>query len=52
VPDRFHVEDAVLPEVKAIEQLPAARRAGKPKQHIVTAITRELTGFVWATLIP
>jgi transposase len=23
---------------------------GKPKQHIVTAIARELTGFVWATL--
>jgi len=29
-------------------QHPAAR--GKPKQHIVTAIARELTGFVWATL--
>ena len=24
---------------------------GKPKQHIVTAIARELTGFVWAALI-
>ena len=24
---------------------------GKPKQHVVTAIARELTGFVWATLI-
>ena len=24
---------------------------GKPKQHIVTAIARELTGFLWATLI-
>jgi transposase len=24
---------------------------GKPKQHIVTAVARELTGFVWATLI-
>jgi transposase len=23
---------------------------GKPKQHIVTAIARELTGFVWAAL--
>ena len=23
---------------------------GKPKQHVVTAIARELTGFVWATL--
>ena len=23
---------------------------GKPKQHIVTAVARELTGFVWATL--
>jgi transposase len=23
---------------------------GKPKQHIVTAIARELTGFVWAGL--
>jgi hypothetical protein len=23
----------------------------KPKQHVVTATTRELTGFVWATLI-
>ena len=24
---------------------------GKPKQHVVTAIARELTGFVWAALI-
>jgi transposase len=24
---------------------------GKPKQHIVTAVARELTGFVWAALI-
>jgi transposase len=24
---------------------------GKPKQHIVTAVARELTGFLWATLI-
>ena len=24
---------------------------GKPKQHIVTAIARELSGFLWATLI-
>jgi transposase len=24
---------------------------GKPKQHVVTAIARELSGFVWATLI-
>ena len=23
---------------------------GKPKQHIVTAVARELTGFIWATL--
>ena len=23
---------------------------GKPTQHVVTAIARELTGFVWATL--
>ena len=23
---------------------------GKPKQHIVTAVARELTGFVWAAL--
>ena len=23
---------------------------GKHKQHVVTAIARELTGFVWATL--
>jgi hypothetical protein len=23
---------------------------GQPKQHVVTAIARELTGFVWATL--
>jgi transposase len=23
---------------------------GKPKQHVVTAVARELTGFVWATL--
>jgi hypothetical protein len=23
---------------------------GKPMQHVVTAIARELTGFVWATL--
>jgi transposase len=23
---------------------------GKPKQHVVTAIARELTGFVWAAL--
>ena len=26
------------------------RRPGKRKQHIVTAIARELTGFVWAAL--
>jgi transposase len=25
---------------------------GKPKQHVVTAVARELTGFLWATLIP
>jgi transposase len=25
---------------------------GKPKQHVVTAIARELTGFVWAALTP
>ena len=25
---------------------------GKPNQHIVTAIARELAGFVWAALIP
>jgi transposase len=25
---------------------------GKPKQHIVTAVARELTGFVWAALTP
>ena len=25
---------------------------GKPKQHIVTAVARELTGFVWAVLTP
>ena len=24
---------------------------GKPKQYVVTAIARELTGFVWAALI-
>ena len=24
---------------------------GKPKQHIVTAVARELTGFLWATLV-
>jgi hypothetical protein len=23
---------------------------GKPKQHIVTAVARELTGFLWAAL--
>jgi len=23
---------------------------GKPKQHVVTAVARELTGFIWATL--
>ena len=23
---------------------------GKPKQHIVTAIARELSGFLWAAL--
>lgn len=23
---------------------------GTPKQHIVTAVARELTGFVWAAL--
>jgi hypothetical protein len=23
---------------------------GKAKQHIVTAVARELTGFLWATL--
>jgi len=25
---------------------------GKPKQHVVTAIARELTGFLWAVLVP
>jgi transposase len=25
---------------------------GKPKQHIVTAVARELTGFIWAALTP
>jgi hypothetical protein len=25
---------------------------GKPKLHVVTAVARELTGFVWATLTP
>ena len=25
---------------------------GKPKQHIVTAVARELTGFLWAVLTP
>jgi transposase len=25
---------------------------GKPKQHIVTAVARELTGFLWAALMP
>jgi transposase len=25
---------------------------GKPKQHVVTAIARELTGFLWAALAP
>lgn len=24
---------------------------GKPKQHVVTAVARELTGFVWAVLV-
>ena len=24
---------------------------GKPKQHVITAVARELTGFVWAALI-
>ncbi|HUR32681.1 MAG TPA: IS110 family transposase, partial [Vicinamibacterales bacterium] len=23
---------------------------GKPKQHVVTAVARELTGFLWAAL--
>jgi len=25
---------------------------GKSKQHVVTAIARELTGFLWAVLVP
>ena len=25
---------------------------GKPKSHVVTAIARELTGFLWAALVP
>lgn len=25
---------------------------GKPKQHVITAVGRELTGFVWAALTP
>ena len=25
---------------------------GKPRQHIVTAVARELTGFLWAALVP
>lgn len=45
---------ALLPAWRAQQRLYrryqrlAAR--GKPKQHVVTAIARELTGFVWATL--
>jgi hypothetical protein len=23
---------------------------GEPKQHVVTAVARELTGFIWAAL--
>lgn len=28
------------------------RARGKPNQHVITAVARELTGFVWAALIP
>jgi transposase len=27
------------------------RARGKPNQHVITAVARELTGFVWAALI-
>jgi transposase len=28
------------------------RARGKPNPHVITAVARELTGFVWATLVP
>ena len=34
-----------------VEQVRSGLAArGKPKQHIVTAVARELTGFLWAVL--
>ena len=44
--DRARVDGAAA----AASSLSAAGARGKPKQHIVTAVARELTGFVWAAL--
>jgi len=46
-PAKQHAWRAQLRLYRRYQRL-AAR--GKPKQHVVTAIARELTGFVWATL--
>jgi transposase len=46
-PARLHAWRAQQRLYRRYQRL-AAR--GKPKQHVVTAIARELTGFVWATL--
>lgn len=50
-----HAPAAVLARAWAAQQRLHRRYArlaarGKPKQHIVTAVARELTGFVWAAL--
>jgi transposase len=47
--------DAVIAQAWAAQQRLHRRyhrlaARGKPKQHIVTAVARELTGFVWAAL--
>ncbi len=47
--------DAVIAQAWAAQQRLHRRyqrlaARGKPKQHVVTAIARELTGFVWAAL--
>lgn len=46
-PAKQHAWRAQLRLYRRYQRL-AAR--GKPKQHVVTAVARELTGFVWATL--
>ena len=48
--DRRAVRARVDGAATAASSLSTAGGSGKPKQHIVTAVARERTGFVWAAL--